>query len=261
MSDIESVLYAVENRVATISLNRPDSLNSFNMQMRKELLAAINKANNDDNVRVVVINSAGRIFSAGADLAENYKEHHNEIEGLIVEEYKPFLMAIYNSPKLFISSVQGAAAGIGSALAMTCDLTIMEDSGCLYMAFAAIALVPDGGASWYLVNSLGYKRALEMIVESEKIPAQTCLELGLINRVVPADELVSAAQSWAEKLAAGAPLAQKYSKEILQKVPQLSLSDAIDLESKCQNVASTSEDYQEGATAFFEKRTPFFSGR
>lgn len=261
MSEFKTINYSVTHRVATIRLNRPKAMNAFNAELRRDLLAAVNKANNDNNVRVVIIGAEGKGFCAGTDLKENFRDCHNTIEALIVKEYKPFLMAIHNSPKLFISSAQGAVAGIGSALAMVCDLSIMAEDAYIYQAFAAIALIPDGGVTWHLVNKLGYRRALEMIVEGEKIPAKTCVELGLANRIVATEELAGATQAWAEKLAAGAPLAQRYSKELLQKAMSITLSEAIDSEARRQNITIESQDYKEGTAAFFAKRRPNFMGK
>jgi len=260
MSEFKTVNYSVTSHVGTIRLNRPEAMNSFNVDLRKDLLAAVNQADSDDNVRVVVIGAEGRAFCAGADLMESYRDFYDTIEEQILEEYKPFLVAIHNSPKIFISSVQGAAAGIGSALAMVCDLSIMAEDAYIYQAFAAIALIPDGGASWHLVNKLGYKRAFEMIVEGEKMPAKTCVELGLANRVVPNEKLATVTQAWAENLAAGAPLAQKFSKEVLKKALSMTLSEVIDLEASRQNITITSRDHKEGGAAFFEKRQPNFIG-
>lgn len=261
MSEFKTINYEVISQVATIRLNRPKAMNSFNVDLRRDLLAAVNKANNDNNVRVVVIGAEGRGFCAGADLTENFRDFYDTLEEQIIEEYKPFLMAIHNSPKIFISSTQGAVAGIGSALAMVCDLSIMAEDAYIYQAFATIALIPDGGVTWHLVNTLGYRRALEMIIEGEKMPAKTCVELGLANRVVPGEELASATQAWAEKLAAGAPLTQKYSKEVLKKAMYMSLSEVIDEEANKQDITAGSQDHKEGATAFFEKRQPSFIGK
>ena len=257
----EVVLYSTKNRVATISLNRPDKSNSFDVKLRKDLLMAIEKANNDNDVRVVIISGVGANFSAGADIMEGYEEFYETIEEQIKEEYKPFLMSIHNSPKIFISSVQGAAAGIGGALAMACDLGIMAEEAFIYQAFAPLGLVPDGGTCWHLVNQLGYKRALEMIVEAKKVPARTCLELGLVNHVVPVEKLAEETTAWAERLAGGAPISQKYTKKILQKAMHMTLSEVIDLEAKYQNIAITSEDTKEGVMAFLEKRKANFMGR
>ena len=259
MSQFETVIYKVENRVATIHLNRPDARNAFNTQLRLDLLAAIRQADADGDVRVLVIGAEGRGFSAGADLADGIP-NHGRISDQIQDEYKPFLMAIHESPKLTISSVQGAAVGIGSALALTCDFTVMADSAYIYLAFAVLGLIPDGGASWHLLHKLGYKRALQMIVEAEKVTAATCLELGLVNKVVAADTLAVATQAWAEQLSAGAPLAQRYSKEVLQRAMSMGLSEVIDLEAQRQNVTLASRDAMEGGMAFFEKRQPRFGG-
>lgn len=260
MTSRETIQYSVLNRVAKISLNRPGTMNAFNRTMRQELLSAIQQANEDPDVRIVVITGEGRGFSAGADLTENYHQHHENIESQIKLEYKPFLMAIHDSPKLFIASIQGAAAGIGSALAMACDFCVMADNSYIYQAFSAIGLVADGGANWHLVNRLGYKRALEMIVQAEKMPADTCLQLGLVNKVVDSSKLEAETQQWAEALVGGSPLSQQHSKQILQQALHLSLSETIDLEAQRQNITITSQDAKEGAKAFFQKRKPMFVG-
>ena len=259
MSQFETVLYNIENRVATIRMNRPEARNAFSTALRRDLMAAIRQADADDNVRVVVIAAQGRGFSAGADLADGMPVQ-DQVSDHIEEEYKPFLMMIHESPKLYISSIQGAAAGVGSAVAMVCDFSIMADNGYIYLAFATLALVPDGGASWHLVNQLGYKRALQKIVEAEKIQAQECLELGLVNKVVAADKLVEETQAWAQRLALGAPLSQRYAKEILRHAMGMTLPEVIDLEGQRQNITLVSKDAMEGGMAFFEKRQPQFSG-
>ena len=258
--EFKTVIYATRNRVATILLNRPKAMNAFETQLRLDLRAAIRQAELADEVRVIIISGAGRGFSAGADLQHGI-EPYDTIEAQILAEYKPFLMAIHNSPKLFISAVNGPCAGIATALAMVCDLTVMADDAYLYQAFAAIGLVPDGGASWHLVHALGYKRALQALVECEKITARDCLELGLANHVVAADELRPFTQSWAEKLAAGSPLAQRYTKELLRKATRLDLPEIIDLEAKAQITTSTSRDALHAVEAFFKKEKPRFEGR
>lgn len=256
----ETLIYSVNNRVATITLNSPDTMNALSYVMRKELLSAITRANEDNLANVVVINANGKGFCAGANLSENYKERYDSVEGELTEEYKPVIMAINDAPKLYISSIQGAAAGAGSSLAMACDFAIMASNAYIFQAFSAIALVPDCGASWHLVNRLGYKRAMEMVIQAEKMPADTCLELGLINRVVAPETLVSQTQEWAEQLAMGAPIAQRETKRIMQQALQLSLSDTFDLESACQHIAIETNDAKEGVSAFFEKRQPEFTG-
>jgi len=258
MSEFETVRYARDGAVALITLNRPSVMNAFNRQMRVELLAAVRQAIADEAVRAVVLTGEGRAFSAGADLGDGMPAL---VQQQIDEEYKPIMMAIAEAPKPFISAVNGAAAGIGSSFAMVCDLTVMADNAYIYQAFVAIALVPDGGATWHLVRQLGRKRAYELIVEGEKLGAARCVELGLANRVVPAAQLLEETMRWAHAIARKAPLALRYSKEALTRAMQLDLGDTISHEAKLQNLTFLSEDAREGVQAFFEKRAPEFKGR
>ncbi len=157
--------------------------------------------------------------------------------------------------------MNGAAAGIGSAFAMACDLTVMAEDAYLYQAFAAIGLVPDGGATWHLAHTLGRKRAYELMVGGEKLSAERCLALGLCNRVVPANELLDEALRWAGELAEKSPLALRYAKQALQEAMENSLGETISNEAKLQHICMTSEDFQEGVAAFFGKRRPAWKGR
>ncbi|GHE21733.1 enoyl-CoA hydratase/isomerase family protein [Halomonas urumqiensis] len=256
---MQTINLSVTSGVATIELDRPGALNAFDQAMRLELLAAIERVEADDEVRVVVIRGAGRGFSAGADL-HDVMAGYATIEEQIKAEYKPFLTRIASSEKVYIASVHGAAAGIGAALAMTCDLMLMAESAYIYQAFAAIALLPDGGATWHLVNTLGYKRAFESIVFADKLSAKRCVEWGLANRQVPDDQLIHVTCEWAERLANGAPLAQRAVKQALYQAMRLDLPGTIDLEARLQNMTIQSRDHREGAAAFFEKRAPRFEG-
>lgn len=260
MATFELVNYEVVNRVARIAMNRPEARNAFNSQLRLDLAAAISEANADDEVRVLVIAGEGKGFCAGHDLADGFGGY-DKISETIEAQYKPFLLGVYDSPKLCIASVQGAAAGIGAALSLCCDFTVMAESSYLYQAFLPIGLVPDGGASWHLVRSLGYKRAMQLVIEAEKLPAQQCVELGLANKVMADDKLAEETQAWAEKLASGAPIAQRLAKQLLQQGMQDNLVPVIEAEAKAQDICSTSEDTAIAVTAFFNKTTPVFTGR
>lgn len=246
-------------RVATIWFNRPKARNAFNKQQRLSLISVIEDCEADDNIRAIVIAGRGAGFCAGADLTEGLGGYE-QVSDQIIGEYKPSIMLIHNSPKLYVAAVNGAAAGIGSAFAMACDYTLMEESAYIYQAFAAIALVPDGGATWQLVRTLGYKRALQMVVEGEKLPAADCVSLGLANRVVKDGEVVEASQELAARLAEGAPLAQQHAKALCKAAMLNSLPDMIDREAQCQNACITSADCAEGIDAFFNKRQPVFKG-
>lgn len=259
MADYTALNYTITNQVATITFNRPEAMNAFNARLRHEVYHAVLAAAQDDAVRAVILTGAGRGFSAGADLRDDAMP--KLVQQILEDEYKPALMAIVTAPKPFISAVNGAAAGIGSAFAMACDLCVMADDAYIYQAFAAIGLIPDGGATWHIVHQLGRKRAYELIVSGEKLTAERCVELGLANRVVAADELMQAAQSWAEELAAKAPLALRYSKDALNKATQNNLADQISYEAYLQNLCIISEDAEEGIQAFLEKRAASFKGR
>ena len=262
MSNYETVLVERHDSVAVVSLNRPDKLNSFDSVLRRELLLAVREVNEDDSVRVVILTGAGRAFSAGADLADMPEDKTNfRVEDQLNGEYKPALMEIHEAPKPWISAVNGACAGIGSALGMVCDLTVMAEDAYIYQAFAAISLVPDGGATWHLVRTLGRKRAYEVIVTGEKIRADKCLQWGLCNRVVPADKLLEETLAWANEIAAKAPLSLRYAKQALNTAVENSVSDTISAEAKLQHTCITSEDAQEGVVAFMQKRAPVWKGR
>ncbi|MFS1526332.1 enoyl-CoA hydratase/isomerase family protein [Microbulbifer sp. 2304DJ12-6] len=260
MKKFDTIKYSVTNRVACILLNRPKQLNTFNSTLKFELLQAIDLANTDSAIRNIIISGEGRGFSAGADLHDVLTEY-DSIEEELLKEYKPFLMAIRDSEKLFISAVNGACAGIAAGLAMACDLCVMGDNAYLYQAFAAIGLIPDGGVSWHILNALGSKRAMEVIICSEKINAQQCLKFGIANRVVPANTLLTQTQSWAEELANGSPMAQKYTKQLLRQVMKTDLSEAFDIEARFQNLTTMSEDFKNAVSGFLDKNPIVFTGR
>ena len=245
-----------------VSLNRPDSLNSFNGALRRELLVAVREVNEDDSIRVVILTGAGRAFSAGADLAEMPAAGKNfRVEDQLNGEFKPLLMEIYEAPKPWISAVNGACAGIGSAFGMVCDLTVMAEDAYIYQAFAAISLVPDGGATWHLVRTLGRKRAYEVIVTGEKLAAGKCLEWGLCNRVVPAEQLLEDTLAWASEIAAKAPLSLRYAKQALNAAIENSWARPYPEEARLQHICINSDDAKEGVAAFMEKRPPHWQGK
>lgn len=260
MQEFETITYGTENNVATIALNRPEAMNAISQKMRQELKQAIDTAETSDDVRVIVLRAEGRGFSSGTDLSEGLAGYQN-IDEQIQAEYKPVLLAIANSNKPYIASIHGACAGIGGALALSCDMAIMAEGAFVYLAFAGLSLVPDGGISHHLVNAMGYRKAYQAFVEAARIPAQDCLQYGLANKVVPDEELASATQAWAEILAEGAPLAQKFGKQIMRSVHTSSFEEAVDLESRLQVNCSTSQDSAAAIGAFFEKKKPVFTGK
>ncbi len=256
MSDI--VKYDLRDAAAVITLHRPESMNSFNTELRAAVVDAFTKARDDDSVRVVVFTGEGRCFSAGADLKAGIDRNVAEI---LQTEYRPLLEAIAEIPKPVVGAIPGSAAGIGLSMALQCDLLIMADNAFLLSPFTTISLVPDGGLSWLLVRQLGYRRAFQLSVESERIPAERCVELGLANKAVPAEELQSAALEWAQTLAKRAPLSLAATKKAMRFAADNDWAAAYDIEAELQGQLLGSDDNQEGIQAFFEKRAPRFTGK
>lgn len=262
MSQYEAVTVERRGAVAIVTMNRPEALNSFNAALRRDILLAAREVNNDDSVRVVVLAGAGRGFGAGADLGELPTSDPNwRVDDQLNLEYKPVMLEIYRAPKPWISAVQGPAAGVASAFAMVCDLTVMAENAYIYQAFTAISLVPDGGTTWHLVHTIGRKRAYEVIATGEKISAQKCLDWGLCNRVVPTEALFDATLAWAEELAGKAPLSLRYAKQAVAQAGEADLAQTISDEADLQYICLGSEDATEGATAFLEKRAPVWKGQ
>ena len=260
MSDNSAVTMEHDGNIGIVRFNRPDSLNAFDASQRAGIRDAVAAMNADENVRVVILTGEGRAFSAGADLTEKQPATF-DVEKQLNEEYKPTLMAITNAPKPWISAVNGAAAGIGSAFAMNCDLTVMVDEAYLYQAFAAISLIPDGGATWHLARTVGRKKAYELISLGEKLSAEQCLQLGLCNRVVGVGQLMDETLKLARELAGKAPLSLRYAKQTLNDAMTESVDQTISNEARYQARCVNSEDAREGTLAFLQKRTPQFSGR
>ena len=179
MSDYETVLIEREGRVALVSFNRPEKLNSFNGTLRREFLRAAQEVNADNDVWVVVLTGAGRAFGAGADLSDTSEPAPNGAEGVedqLNAEYKPGVLAIHHARKPWIAAVNGPCAGISYSYAMACDLMVMAESSYLFQPFVGIGLVPDGGATWLLPSLVGAKRAYELMAFGEKLGAEKAVE-------------------------------------------------------------------------------------
>lgn len=257
MTDIVS--YKQQGAVAVITLNRPDALNAFTMELSLQTQLALERGAADDDVRVIVLTGEGRCFSAGADLKAGVEGRN--VFGKLHYEYRPVFSAIATMSKPVIAAVPGSAAGIGMSLALHCDLLVMADNAFLLSPFTTISLVPDGGLSWLLVRQLGYRRAFQLSVESERIPALRCVELGLANKAVPADKLQSVALEWAQMLAKRAPRSLEATKKTMRHAIDNDWASTFNLEAEWQQALAGSEDNIEGVAAFFEKREPNFKGK
>lgn len=257
MSDL--VKYEQDGAVAVLTINRPDAMNAFTTELSLALQLALEKAQNDESIRVVVLTGEGRSFSAGADLKSGFEGR--PVSGKLQYEYRPVLAAIAAMPKPVMSAIPGSAAGIGMSTALYCDLVIMADNAFLLSPFTTISLVPDGGLNWILVRQLGYRRAYQLSVESERIPAERCVELGLANRAVPAEQLQGAALEWAQSLAKRAPMSLAATKKVMRHAMDHGWDSSFNLEAELQQLLAGSDDNKEGVEAFFEKRAPEFKGK
>lgn len=257
MTDI--VKYDQDGAVATVTINRPDAMNAFTTELSLALQLALEQAADDASVRAVILTGAGRCFSAGADLNAGFEGR--PVSGKLHYEYRPVLNAIATMPKPVIAAVPGSAAGIGMSTALYCDLVIMADNAFLLSPFTTISLVPDGGLNWILVRHLGYHRAYQLSIEAERIPAERCVELGLVNRTAPAEALQDAAREWAQELARRAPLSLAATKKAMRFAMDNDWASSYNLEAELQQVCRDSDDCAEGVQAFFDKREPEFKGK
>lgn len=251
------LIQQADGPITTLTLNRPKQFNALDDELRAALRRAVAEIESDDTVRVVIIKGEGRGFCAGADLSGGLE---TPVSDHIDREYKPALTGIAQSNKIWIAQVHGTAAGIGAAYAMNCDLVTMANDATIYMAFAAISLIPDGGNTQLLLQNMGYHRALQAVLEGRKIPADECLQYGIANKLFPPDTLDEETKAWAAKLAEGAPLAMGAAKRLLRSVGKLEYGAAISAEGQEQNPLSQSNDFRAGVEAFFKKEKPAFTG-
>lgn len=255
----DTIQYEVGGGVATITLNRPDSLNALNATMRRELLAAIKAAARDDAVRALLITGAGRAFCAGADLRGG--EGERQFRRVLTSEYNPLIEAIRTLPKPVVAAVNGVAAGAGMSLALAADLVVAADVARFVPAFNRIGLVPDSGLTRVLVRALGRHRAAQLLLSGESLSAGEAADAGLVTAVVPADGLAEAARELALRLAAGPSRALGYTKRLINAAEEATLRGMLAQEAAFQDLAGRTDDHAEGVAAFAEKREPRFSGR
>jgi 2-(1,2-epoxy-1,2-dihydrophenyl)acetyl-CoA isomerase len=260
MSD-DVVLYTVAEGVATITLNRPGKLNAFTVPMTQGLLRSLKAAARDGDVRAVVLTGAGRAFSAGQDLAELQASGDVSIREHLEQGFNQVILALRGMEKPVIGAINGVAAGAALGMALATDLRIAATEASFLSAFVRIGLVPDSGVSWLLTQLVGPAKALELMLSGEVIPAQQALELGLVSRVVPGEELAGAAQAWAAQLAAGPTRAYGLTKRIAHQAATASLEQTLAYEAMLQEIAARTADHQEGVAAFLSKRHPNFEGR
>ncbi len=260
----QPVTYALERNVATITLNRPDAMNSLDVDTKESLLAAVRRAAVDTDARCVVVTGTGRAFSVGQDLrqhAENLStDSLDDVWATVERHYRPLALALLTMEKPVVAAINGVAAGAGLSIALACDLRIAADSAGLNTAFAGVGLCCDTGASWTLPRLVGAAKALELLLMPRTIDAGEALSLGLVSKVVPAESLAAEVASLAERLAAGPTLAYAAVKQAVAFATTHPLEEALDLESRLMARTGGSSDHANAVRSFLAKETPIFEG-
>jgi 2-(1,2-epoxy-1,2-dihydrophenyl)acetyl-CoA isomerase len=258
----DTILYAIADNVATITFNRPEVRNAFNDQMADELPVALKNAERDEAVRCIVITGAGQGFCAGQDLAAirdrgaevSFRDH-------LKKTYNPIVSKLRSIEKPVVAAINGAAAGAGWGIALACDIRYASEAAKFRLAFIGIGLAPDSGTSYFLPHIIGLGKALELAYTNDLVDANTALSLGLVNKVVPADQLMPATLEFAKKLAQGPTRGMGLTKRAMNHALMVDLNQALDYEAHTQEIAGRSQDHHEGVQAFLEKRSPKFVGK
>src|SRR3989449_2408908 len=261
----ECLLYETKDRVATLTLNRPDRLNALGGTLREDLTAGLTRAIDDPDVRVIVITGAGKGFCAGGDVKAmqdaNQAGRTRPLDERVAPSRDRTVLLMRDSPKPLIAAVNGAAAGAGMNLALACDIRLASTAAKFSQAFVRRGLHPDWGGTYFLPRMVGMAKACELIFTGDIIDAGEALRLGLVSAVYAPEELLPATNELARKIAAGPPIAIRLAKRPLYHSQDVDLRAALEFETFAQNIASETEDAREGIRAFVEKRPATFKGR
>ena len=264
--DVETVILKKEGHIATITMNRPEMMNALNTQMLQEMVAAIDEIACNDDVRVVVLTGAGRIFCSGADISEGGKAsglsgtpvemHHN-----LRNSYQKVALRLQRLDKPTIAMVNGAAVGAGCDFAFACDMRVGSEKARFRNGFVRVGLIPGGGGTWLYTRLMGLGRGLEFLFTGDFLEAEEAEHIGVLNKIVPAEDLERETMELAQKIANNPPLAVQMSKMMAYKALDSDLEAALEQAAACQALALSSEDHREGVNAFIEKREAQFKGR
>jgi 2-(1,2-epoxy-1,2-dihydrophenyl)acetyl-CoA isomerase len=259
---MSSILHQQKDGVAYLYLNRPEVFNSFNREMALSFQKHLDNCANDPNTRAIVIYGKGKAFCAGQDLQEVSKPELNPgFKKILEEHYNPIVTKIREMPKPVIAAVNGVAAGAGANIALCCDIVVACEKASFIQAFSKIGLIPDSGGTFFLPKLIGFQRASALAMLGDKVDAVEAERMGMIYTYYSSETFEDEVNNLAHKVANMPTKALGLIKDALNRSIYNSLNEQLDLESKYQIEAAQSEDYQEGVTAFIEKRKPKFKGK
>lgn len=259
---VEGLIFTKEDGIATITFDRPEKLNAVTEAMRTEVHRIATGLRTDEEVKVLIITGTGEAFSTGADASELTADYSGPIEPYILK--RPlgwWTLPVRYFPKPTIAAIPGVVAGVTFSLALACDFRFASDKARFSMVFIKRGLVPDGGATYYLPRMVGTSKALELMLMGDTIDANEAERLGLVNRVVPHDELMKVTREFAARIASGPSVAIELIKKGVYKGAVGELESQLDYETLAQRICFQTEDFKEGITSFLEKRQPKFKGR
>jgi 2-(1,2-epoxy-1,2-dihydrophenyl)acetyl-CoA isomerase len=264
--EYEALQFTKKEFVATIILNRPETLNALNLTMCNEVLDALKRCGWDKEVRAIILTGAGKAFCAGGDIGDIgdfLRDRSQDDPGKIIEEivsvFHPMILAIRQLKKPVIGAINGFCSGGGAGLAQACDILIAAENAKIHMAYAQIGQVVDGGNSLFLTQKLGFHRAAELIFTGGSLDAHEAYRLGIFNRVVSPEELLSEAEKLARKLTHASGTAINLAKSLLNNSLYGNLETQLEEEKKAVIRCAGTEEFKEGIKAFFEKRNPDFA--
>ncbi|MFI5999021.1 enoyl-CoA hydratase/isomerase family protein [Streptomyces sp. NPDC051366] len=264
-SPADEVLHRIESGVSWITLNRPEVMNAVTWDQRERVIALLAEASADPAVRAVVVTATGKGFCAGADLrgapAATGERVAGDVARMIRLGAQRLITAVLDCEKPVLAAVNGTAAGIGAHLALACDLVIAAESARFIEVFVRRGLVPDGGGAYLLPRLVGPQKAKELMFFGDAVPAAEAERLGLVNRVVPAEELETTAREWAERLAQGPTRALALTKQLVNTSLDGGRAAALAAEATAQEINMTTADANEGLASFVERRSPKYLGR